>query len=203
LKRRSFITLLGGATTWPLAAPAQQPRVLVVGYLQTVSAQASERPTAAFRSGLTERGFEEGRQIVFEYRYANGNIERLPGLATDLVNLRVNVIAAVGGSKSALAAKAATTTIPIVFTMGDADPVTTGVVVSLARPGGNATGISLLGGVLGAKRLDLALELVPSAATVGVFLNPENLSTATEAQELQRGIEQRGRKAVLGALGSI
>jgi putative ABC transport system substrate-binding protein len=150
---------------------------------------------------LSEAGFIEGHNVAFEYRYADGQIARLSELARELANRRVTVIAAMGGSYSALAAKGATTTIPVVFTMGDADPVNAGVVASLARPGGNITGISLLGGVLGAKRLEILRELVPSAATIGVLINPENRNVAAEREELRAAIIKGGQKAIVVTSG--
>jgi ABC-type uncharacterized transport system substrate-binding protein len=195
MRRREFITLLGSATAWPMVARAQQ--MPIVGYLHTQSSRATEAATSGFRKGLSEGGFVEGRNVALEYRYANGQVETLPALAADLVRGRVNVIAAMGGSRSALAAKAASSTIPIVFTMGDADPVTAGLVPSLARPGGNMTGVSLLGGLLGAKRLELLRELVPTATRIGVLINPENRNTATELNELETAIVTRGQYAVI------
>jgi putative ABC transport system substrate-binding protein len=150
---------------------------------------------AAFRQGLGKAGFIDGRNVSIEYRYAEGQIGRLPALAEDLVRRRVAVIAAMGGSRSALAAKGATAIIPIVFTMGDADPVEIGVVASLARPGGNVTGISLLGGELGAKRLELLREIVPAAVTIGVLINPENRNVAAERKELETAIATAGQQA--------
>lgn len=196
MRRRDFITIIGGAVTaWPLAALAQP--VPVVGYLHTTSASAAEGATAGFRKGLADAGFVEHRNVVYEYRYADGQISKLPALAEDLVRRRVNVIAAMGGSRSALAAKGATATIPIVFTMGDADPVQVGMVASLARPGGNATGISLLAGMLGAKRLELLRELVPAAVTIGVLINPENRNVVAERNELETAIAKAGQKALV------
>ena len=146
MRRRTFIAGLGGAAAWPLVARGQS--VPVIGYLSTLSAANGEVGAAAFRKGLSEAGFTLGRNVLIEYRYAEGQPDRLPVLAEDLVKLRVNVIAAMNGSASVLAAKAKTDSVPIVFTMGDADPVELGVVSSLARPSGNVTGISLLGGSL-------------------------------------------------------
>jgi putative ABC transport system substrate-binding protein len=195
MKRREFITLLGGAAALPFAAHAQTP--VLVGYLTVSSEAVGERPAAAFRRGLSEAGFIEGRNVIVEYRYADGAIDRLRASAEDFVRRGVSVIAAMGGSRAALVAKATTTTIPIVFTMGDADPVMVGVVASLARPGGNTTGISLLGGLLGAKRLELLRELVPSAATIGVLINPYNRDVAAEREELDTAIVKGGQKALI------
>jgi putative tryptophan/tyrosine transport system substrate-binding protein len=193
MRRRAFIAALGGAAAWPLAARSQT--LPVIGYLHTLSATSGASTTAGFHRGLSEVGFTEGRNVAFEYRYAEGQIGRLPTLADDLVRRRVSVIAAMGGSRSALAAKGATATIPIVFTMGDADPVELGVVASLARPGGNVTGISLLGGMLSAKRLELLREIVPGAAKIGVLINPENRSVAAERKELETAITTGGQQA--------
>jgi putative tryptophan/tyrosine transport system substrate-binding protein len=165
VKRREFIALIGGAAGWPLVARAQTPPL--VGYLTVSSKAIGEKVAAAFRGGLSEAGFAEGRNVIVEYRYADGQIDRLRSFAEDFVRRGANVIAAMGGSRAALVAQSATTTTPIVFTMGDADPVHVGVVASLARPGGNATGISLLGGLLGAKRVELLRALVPFASTIG------------------------------------
>jgi putative ABC transport system substrate-binding protein len=193
MKRRTFIAALGGATVWPLVARAQS--VPVIGYLSTLSAANGEVVAAAFRKGLSESGFPTGRNVLIEYRYAEGHLERLPALAKDLVGLRVNLIAAMNGSSSALAAKAATDSVPIVFTMGDADPVDLGLVASLARPGGNATGISLLGGVLNTKRIELLREIVPDAVTIGVLVNPNTRSFAAEQKELEAAIATTGQQS--------
>jgi putative tryptophan/tyrosine transport system substrate-binding protein len=200
MNRREFITLVaGGAVAWPFSAQGQTSAL--VGYL-TVSSQAGgERVAAAFRRGLSEAGFIEGRNVIVQYRYADGEIDKLRASAEDFVRRGVSVIAAMGGSRAALVAKATTGTIPIVFTMGDADPVKVGVVASLARPGGNTTGISLLGGVLGAKRLELLRELVPSAATIGVLINPHNRDVAAEREELDNAIAKDGQKAVIVEAG--
>jgi ABC-type uncharacterized transport system substrate-binding protein len=195
MRRREFIAALGGAAAWPLAARAQA--VPIVGYLSPLSAAGSERTLETFRQGLAQAGFTDGRNVSVECRYAEGDIGTLPTLAQDLVRRRVAVIAAMSGSRSALAAKAATATIPIVFTMGDADPVELGVVASLARPGGNVTGISLLGGALGAKRLELLREIVPTAVTIGVLINPENRNVAAERNELETAIATGGQQAFI------
>jgi putative ABC transport system substrate-binding protein len=194
MKRRTFIAGLGGAAAWPMVARAQS--VPVVGYLSPVSAARDEPTAASFRHGLSEAGFVDGSNVSIIYRYAEGQIDRLPALAEDLVAHQVTVIAAMGGSRSVLAAKGTTATIPIVFTMGDSDPVESRVVGSLARPEGNVTGISLLGGMLGAKRLELLREIVPAARTVGVLINPENRSVAAERKELETAFATEGQQAV-------
>jgi putative ABC transport system substrate-binding protein len=184
MRRREFITLLGGAASWPIAALAEQPSSLpVIGYLASRSAADSSTLVAAFRKGLGEAGFVEGQNITIEYRWADGQYDRLPKLAAELVQRRVVLLVTTGGEPSALAAKAATSTIPIVFTTGG-DPVKIGLVESLSRPGGNATGISLLTTTPEAKRLGLLRELVPSAKVVGILIDPNFQEAEAQAREL-------------------
>jgi putative ABC transport system substrate-binding protein len=185
--RRDFITLLGGAAAaWPLPARAQQPPALpLIGFLSAVSAWESKFNVAAFRKSLSEAGFVDGRNVLIDYRWAEGRYERLPALAADLVRRQPAVIVTAGGSVSTLAVKAATAITPIVFTVG-VDPVEVGLVASLNRPGGNLTGISVLANELDPKRLELLREVVPTASTIGLLVNPTN--PAAEAN-IRRGQE--------------
>jgi ABC-type uncharacterized transport system substrate-binding protein len=180
MKRREFITLVGGGVAWTYGARAQQPAMPVIGFLHYGSPETYAHIVLAFRHGLGEFGFVEGQNVAIECRWANGQYNRLPALAADLVHRQVVAIA-VAGFVGAQAAKAATATIPIVFASG-VDPVGTGVIASLNQPGGNVTGVSLIAQELGAKRLELLRELMPHARVIAVLINPDNPATATEVR---------------------
>jgi len=198
MRRRDFIAALGGAAaTWPLAARAQQQPLPVIGFLAGGSPDAYSRLTAAFLQGLKETGYVERQNVAIEYRWAEDHYDRLPALAADLVHREVAVIATFD-TASSLAAKAATATIPIVFSMG-ADPVKIGLVNNLARPGGNITGMSHLINALSSKRLSLLRELVPTARTFGLLVDPTNPNTKFETADMQTAVNLLGYKLVVGS----
>ena len=190
MRRREFITLIGGAAaTWPLAARAEQPALPVIGFLNGGSAWEYARAAAAFRQGLSETGYVEGHNVLVEYRWAEGHYERLPELAADLVRRQVTLIAA--NTQAVPAAKAATTTIPIVFATS-ADPVAAGFVASLNRPGGNVTGASSLSVEIGPKRLQLLHEMVPTATVMAVLINPTNPNAEAQSRAMQAAARDIG-----------
>ena len=193
MKRRAFIRLGAAAAVagWPHAAPAQQAPLPVIGFLSARSPAEAVAVLRAFHEGLAERGYVEGRNVAFEYRWAEGRYDRLPELAVELAARQVHVIAATGGDPSPLAAKAASATIPIIFTMGG-DPVMAGLVSSLNRPGGNITGSTLMGVELGPKRLELIRQLIPKAARIAFLVNPNFPQTAAEVQEVEAGARALG-----------
>jgi putative ABC transport system substrate-binding protein len=192
MNRREFITLLGGAVAWPLAARAQQPAMPVVGYLSGLSPTATPTYLAAFRQGLDAGGYLEGRSAI-EYRWAEGHYHLLPALAADLVRRQVAVIAATGGTASVLAAKAATGAIPIVFNTGG-DPIKLGLVASLNRPGGNVAGVSWLNNTTAPKRLELLRVLLPRASTIGLLRYPANPNAVAETSEVQTAARSLGQQ---------
>jgi putative tryptophan/tyrosine transport system substrate-binding protein len=200
IERRKFLATLGGAATWPLAARAQQPTMPVIGFLSGYPAESFAPETqpyaAAFRQGLSETGYSDGHNVTIEYRWAENQPSRLPVLAAELVRRKVAVIAATGGTASALAAKAATATIPIVFT-GGSDPVAIGLVASLNRPGGNVTGVTFLANVLAAKRVELVNDVVPRASLIGLLVNPDNPNAASETSDMETATRAIGKQSVL------
>jgi putative ABC transport system substrate-binding protein len=202
MRRREFISLLAGAAaSWPLAARAQQPAMPVIGYLSSFPADINPKFTQAFGQGLNDAGFFEGRNVTIEYRWdEEGRYDRLPTMAADLVGRRVAVLFA-SPIPAALAAKAATATIPIVFAIGS-DPVETGLVVSLNRPGGNVTGATFLSVELGAKRLELLRDLLPKIASIGLLVNPNNPNAAVQTKEMQVATTALGLQLNIVSAGS-
>ncbi len=193
MRRRELVKFVVAVATWPLAARAQQKATPVIGFLSSRSLGESAPFVAAFHKGLDDTGYAEGRNVAIEYRWAEGHYDRLPGLAVNLVDRGVKVIAALGGTPSARAAKNATSTIPIVFSLGD-DPIGAGLVASLARPGGNLTGVSFLVSALAPKRLELLSELVPQARVIALLTNPSNPQTERETRDVQEAGRAKGLK---------
>jgi putative ABC transport system substrate-binding protein len=193
MKRREFIAVLGTAAVWPIAARSQQPTITTIGYLSTRSPGEATYVTDALILGLNESGYIEGRNLAIEYRWAELQYDRLPALATDLVRRQVRVIAAVGGAHSGLAAKALTSTIPIVF-VSAGDPITLGLVPSLSRPAGNVTGISMITVGLAPKRLELLHELVSATAAIGMLVNPTSPYVESETKDVVASARAVGRE---------
>ena len=194
MRRRDFFTLLGvAAATWPLAARAQQPAMPVVGFLNSLQ---TGQDFEALSQGLLEAGFVDGRNVTIEGRWAEGQYDRLPALAADLVRRQVAVLVTTGGDLAALAAKAATSTIPIVFGIGS-DPVKVGLVASFNRPGGNMTGVTVIGYALEAKRLGLLAELIPTGKTIAAIINPNGPAAVTQERDLQAAGQRIGKQVVV------
>ena len=203
MRRRNFISLVGGlAVAWPIAAGAQQSAMPVVGFIDVGSPADSGAHVASFRQGLNDMGYFEGRNILIEYRWAEGRHDRYPELAADLIRQKVNVIATGANSSASLAVKAATSTIPIVFGVGE-DPVKLGLVASLARPGGNATGINFFAAELTAKRLGLLREMVPGAARVAFLVNPANVTAESTVKDLEAAAPAFGVQIQIFDAGTI
>jgi putative ABC transport system substrate-binding protein len=200
MRRREFITLASGAAiAWPLVAYAQQSTIPVIGFLRTTSLAVSTPMVTGFRQGLTAVGFTEGQNVAIEYRFADSQRERLPGLVAELIRLPVAVI--VANNIAALAAKAATTTVPIVFATGS-DPVVDGLVASLNRPGGNVTGVSFLSGLLGPKRLDMLRQLVPAAGTIAILVGTDTLEARIERRDVELAAQALGQQLIVAPVTS-
>jgi ABC-type uncharacterized transport system substrate-binding protein len=199
MRRRELITLLGAAAAWPLAVQAQQPTMPVIGFLRSTSLAFSVPMVAAFRQGLTAAGFNEGQNVAIEYRFADNQLGRLPGLVAELISLPVAVI--VANVNAALAAKAATTAVPIVFATGS-DPIVDGLVASLNRPGGNVTGVSFVSGLLGAKRLDMLRQLVPAAATMAMLVGTDTLEARIERRDVELAAQALGQQLIIAPVSS-
>jgi putative ABC transport system substrate-binding protein len=198
MKRRAFITLVGGAAAaaWPLAARAQQQTMPVVGFLGAPSAAPYARYIAAVHQGLKEVGYIEHQNVAMEYRWADGQYDRLPAMAAELISRRVAVIVPIGGAPATVAAKAATSTIPIVFNLG-ADPIQLGLVTNLNRPGGNVTGVAMMTVEIETKRLELLHELAPTSTSIAVLLNPSNAQAQSQEREIQRAARVIGRQVLV------
>jgi putative ABC transport system substrate-binding protein len=194
LRRREFITLISGAAALPLAARAQQPAMPVIGYVNSGTSAANTNNVPAFRLGLKETGFVEGQNVAIDFRWGENQFDRVPAMVAELIHRSVAVI--VGNTLSALSAKAATTTVPIVFTTGS-DPVRDGLVASLNRPGGNVTGVVFIAGELGAKRLELLRQLVPKATTIAMLVNPNTPETEAERRDLQAAAKTIGHELII------
>jgi putative tryptophan/tyrosine transport system substrate-binding protein len=200
IRRRNFITLLGGAAAWPLAARAQQQAMPVIGFLNSASPEAFAPFVVAFKSGLNEAGYVEGRNVAIEYRWAEGKYDQLQVLAAELVRQQVAVVVATGGTNSAVAARAATATIPIVF--NTVDPVKDGLAASFNRPGGNATGVSLFANALAPKRLELLRELLPSAAVIVVLLDANSTDAEIQLREVQAAADSVNQQIYTLTIGT-
>jgi putative tryptophan/tyrosine transport system substrate-binding protein len=201
MKRRTFIAVLGGAVAWPVVARGQQPATPVIGFIHSASPNYFSQMAPAFSQGLKEAGYIEGQNVLIEYRWAEGHYERLSVLVADLISRTVDVIFAAGGTDPAKVAKAATTKIPIVF-VSAADPVKTGLVASLSRPGGNVTGVSLLASALDAKKLDLLRELVPQVSTIGALINPSYPEAKSQANEFETAANGLGVRSLVLSAGT-
>lgn len=196
MRRRDFIVALGGTVAWPSATRAQQHATPVIGFLGTASAPAYTERIAAISQGLKDNGFVEGTNLKIEYRWAEGHFDRLPALAADLVERKVDLIIATGGSQAPLSAKAATTTIPIVFST-DGDPVKEGLVASFNRPGGNATGITVLTTALAAKRLEIFRSVVPKDGVIAVLVNQSTSAGVEQSLDAEQAAQSLGQKTIL------